>query len=292
MRIREAMQRALYGPDGFYVRHRPAGHFRTSSQSPVFANAIAHLVSLVDTALDSPSTLDIVDIGAGEGTLLHNVMNALPQHLRERTRPHPIELHNPTIPQDITGLLLAMEWLDNIPLDLARNGRYLNDGAPLSTEDAAWISRWWPAPTGTVEIGRTRDEAWAAAVAKLTAGLALAVDYGHLSGTRPARPTLASFRDGREVDVTFDGSADITCHVALDSAGSATRHPYQIKSQREWLKALGVDGARPPLDLARTDPSGYVRALAAASEAGTLLDPEGLGGHWWLTHEVGIRLSE
>ncbi len=288
------MERALYGPDGFYVRHRPGRHFRTSSQSVTFASAIARLVARVDAALGAPSTVDVVDVGAGEGTLLRNLVAALPDGLRERVRPHAVELDDPVIPDGIVGVLLAMEWLDNVPLDLSCDGVYLNDGAPLSTQDAAWIDRWWPAPAPgqIVEIGRTRDEAWAAAVAKLSAGLALAVDYGHLSGTRPAHTTLAAFRDGREVGVVFDGSADVTCHVSMDSAGEAGGTPYRIERQREALKGLGVDGGRPPLDLARSDPSGYVRALAACSEAGTLLDPDGLGGHWWLTHEVGIRLSE
>jgi hypothetical protein len=59
--------------------------------------------------------------------------------------------------------------------------------------------------------------------------------------------------------------------------------------QREALKALGIDGARPPLDRASTDPVGYVRALAAAGAAAELIEPSGLGGHWWLLHTVGIE---
>jgi hypothetical protein len=58
--------------------------------------------------------------------------------------------------------------------------------------------------------------------------------------------------------------------------------------QREALRALGVDGARPPLDLAGTDPLGYLRALSAAGAAAELTEPEGLGGHWWLLHTIGI----
>jgi hypothetical protein len=59
--------------------------------------------------------------------------------------------------------------------------------------------------------------------------------------------------------------------------------------QREALKALGIDGGRPPIDLASTDPVGYLRALGAAGAAGELLDPAGLGGHWWLLHAAGIE---
>jgi hypothetical protein len=58
--------------------------------------------------------------------------------------------------------------------------------------------------------------------------------------------------------------------------------------QREALKALGVGGGRPPLDLAHSDPAGYVRALAAAGAEAELIEPSGLGGHWWLLHSIGL----
>ncbi|ADI09056.1 hypothetical protein SBI_05936 [Streptomyces bingchenggensis BCW-1] len=52
--------------------------------------------------------------------------------------------------------------------------------------------------------------------------------------------------------------------------------------QRDALRALGVEGRRPPLALATDDPAAYVRALSAAGEAAELLDPAGLGGFTWL----------
>lgn len=292
MRFRERMRQALYGPDGFYTRNRPGAHFLTSAQSPLFGRAVALLVTRVDAALGRPARFDLVDIGGGEGFLLDSIGQALPAHVRERLRPRVVELGDAEVPDGITGMLIATEWLDNVPLDLASDGRYLDDGAPLSPEDADWIARWWPEGRDTVEIGRCRDEAWASVVVKLRAGLALTVDYGHSTGTRPASPTLAGFRDGREVEPRFDGSTDITCHVAMDSAAAATGLPYRLVTQREALHALGVDGARPPLELAHTDPGGYMRRLAEAGEAAMLTDPRGLGAHWWLWHEVGIRLSE
>jgi len=286
------MEQALYGPDGFYTRHRPARHFSTSAQSPLFGRALARLVTKVDAALGSPATLDLVDVGAGEAELLTHILRELPEHIRARAHPHAIELDTPHIPDRVTGVLLATEWLDNIPLDLACDGRYLNDGAPLEPADAAWIERWWPGATGIVEIGRSRDEAWASVVGKLSAGLALTVDYGHFLGTRPASPTLTGFKNGREVEPLLDGSTDITCHVAIDSVAAAPGIPYQIKTQREALQALDVDGARPPISLAHSAPTDYLQRLSQAGEAATLIDPHGLGAHWWLWHEVGIRLCQ
>jgi SAM-dependent MidA family methyltransferase len=282
VRYRLAMEQALYGPEGFYTRHRPAEHFCTSAHSRVFARAIAGLISLVDEALGHPDPFDVVDVGAGGGELLAHL--ALP----DRFRLHPIELGD-AVPA-VAGLLLATEWLDNVPLDLAQDGHYLDDGAALSALDRAWIERWWPDAQGIVEIGRSRDEAWASVVRKLRAGVALTVDYGHFLGTRPRLPTLTGFRHGREVQPRLDGSTDITCHVAIDSVAAAPGLETRVLTQREALHWLGVTGARPPVELARRDPAAYVRALAEASEAATLTDPLGLGGHWWVLHTLGCAL--
>lgn len=284
MRFSQAMEQALYGPEGFFVRSHPAAHFRTSAQSPLFARAIARLIDLADIALGRPEQLDVVDVGAGEGTLLSHLRPLLPHRINLL----PIEIGS-EIPS-LTGVLLATEWLDNVPLDLAEDGRYLWDGEPVSKEDADWIARWWPSASGTVEIGRSRDLAWAAAVGKLRAGVALAVDYGHLSGTRPSTPTVTGFRDGREVSPSFDGSTDITAHVAMDAVAAAAGLPSKLMSQREALHWLGLSGSRPALDLAHRDPAGYVRALAEASEVASLTDPDGLGSHFWLIQTVGCAL--
>jgi SAM-dependent MidA family methyltransferase len=233
-----------------------------------------------------------------------------------------------SLPDRVTGVVLATEWLDNVPLDvvevdpdevlryvLVEPGNGVEElGDPVSGADLAWLARWWPLggqrlprghPAGLVdgsltgqraEIGHTRDAAWAAAVSTVERGLALCVDYGHLaSGTgRPPHGTLTGFRDGRQVPPTPDGSCDLTAHVAFDSVAEAGRSAMSgapapvLLNQREALRALGAGGARPPLALASTDPAGYVRALAAASAVAELTDPAGLGGHHWLIQPVGV----
>lgn len=123
----------------------------------------------------------------------------------------------------------------------------------------------------------------------------MAVDYGHLRDDRPVDGTLTGYRGGRQVPPVLDGTTDVTAHVAMDSVASAgaavARCAYSLVSQAEALRALGADGARPPLSLAGTDPAGYVRALAAASAVAELTDPAGLGGHLWLRQPVGIPLA-
>ncbi|MGV4985394.1 SAM-dependent methyltransferase [Streptomyces sp. NRAIS4] len=67
-----------------------------------------------------------------------------------------------------------------------------------------------------------------------------------------------------------------------------TLSPARLLTQRAALRALDITGARPPLALASTDPSAYVRALASAGEAAELTAPGGLGDFGWLVQPVGI----
>jgi SAM-dependent MidA family methyltransferase len=304
------MEQALYGPGGFYVSgDRPAGHFRTSAHaSPLFAGALAEVLLRVDRALGEPATLDLVDVGAGRGELLVALLSAVPDGVRARLRPTAVEMSTrpadlpaaidwrDTPPRSVTGLLVATEWLDNVPLDLAALdaggvARYLEvDGSPgtqLSDVDSEWLDRWWPLTPGAVaEIGVPRDEAWRAAVSTVERGLALTVDYGHLRDGRPLLGTLTGFRGGRQVPPVPDGSCDLTAHVAFDALQTPTS---TLIAQRDALHRLGVSGTRPPLALASSDPAGYVRALSAAGAAAELTDPAGLGGHLWLLQPIDIE---
>ncbi|WP_424213094.1 SAM-dependent methyltransferase [Streptomyces sp. BI20] len=308
-RWRTAMERALYGPGGFWIRPDgpgPAGHFRTSVHaSPLFAGAVARLLEWVDEALGRPGELDFVDLAAGRGELALGVADAVPGELAARLRvwaveraPRPAGL-DPRVrwaaepPAGAVGLLFANEWLDNVPLDLAEEDRYVlvdpagaeSAGGPLDAGDLAWRERWWP-DGSRVELGGSRDRAWAGAVASVAAGLAVAVDYGHVREARPEWGTLTGFREGREVAPVPDGSCDVTAHVALDSCAAAAGGG-SLLTQREALRALGVSGGRPPLALAGTDPAGYVRALARAGEAAELTARGGLGEFGWLVCPVG-----
>ncbi|MDT0568983.1 SAM-dependent methyltransferase [Streptomyces sp. DSM 3412] len=310
-----AAQEALYGPHGFYLRPEgPAGHFRTSVHaSPLYAAAVARLLCRVDEALGRPGELAFVDLGAGRGELVSGVVDALPAEVSSRTRAYAVELADrpPGLdhriewaaepPKGVSGLLFANEWLDNVPVEvvevdaagvarlvLVREDGAETLGAPVGGAEAEWLDRWWPlAPEEGLraEVGLPRDRAWAAAVAGVGRGLAVAVDYAHLAGSRPPFGTLTGFRDGRETTPVPDGSCDITAHVALDACALPGA---RLLTQREALRALGVTGGRPPLSLATTDPAAYVRALAGAGEAAELTAPGGLGDFGWLLQPVGI----
>ncbi|MBF8186530.1 SAM-dependent methyltransferase [Nonomuraea sp. K274] len=312
---RAATERALYGEEGFYLRERPSGHFRTSvSASAAFAGAVLALLAQVDDELGEPDVLDLVDIGAGEGLLVTQVLAAADVTLRDRLRITAVDLSprpeglparirwDTSLPAGITGLAIANEWLDNVPIDVVEqtaDGPRLvmvnvhtgeeRLGGPVPPADREWLDRWWPLSRvgSRAEIGRPRDEAWASVLVRLTRGRAIAIDYAHPVDNRPPCGTLTGYRDGAVVAPVPNGTCDITTHVALDACAEAGRRAGAISTtlstQRDALRALGVTGARPPIDLARTDPRGYLRALARASEEGELIDPAGLGGFGWLS---------
>lgn len=197
---RAATERALYGPGGFYHRPEgPAGHFRTSVHaSPLYARAVATLLTRVDAALGHPAELALLDIGAGRGELLTGVLDALTTpgqrgagersgadagDLVARLRPCAVERAqrpaglDPRVewrddlpaPGSLTGLLIANEWLDNVPVDVVevdpdgvpRQVRVAPDGTeelgdPVPPADAAWLADWWPWPRAT-ETGPDSD---------------------------------------------------------------------------------------------------------------------------------------
>ncbi len=292
-----AWQDALYGEQGFFLRHRPRDHFRTAVAIPAYAVAIRRLAGLVDEALGRPDPFDVVDVGAGRGELLAGLGDVPARwrltgvDLADAGRPAPPIRWAAAVPE-CTGLLVANEWLDDVPLPVLRDGRLVEVdatgaerlGGPAEPADLAWARRWWPGP-GRVEVGLPRDRAWAAAVSRLRRGLAVAMDYGHLRSDR--RPTLTGYRDGRQVAPLPDGGCDLTAHVALDSCAAASGS--RLLRQREALLALGVDPVGPSPAGASTDPAGYLDALQAASQAATLLDRDGLGGFGWLVRAEGIR---
>jgi SAM-dependent MidA family methyltransferase len=306
---KKAWDMALYGPEGFFRRESPAAHFRTSVHaSPLFAQAVVALTR--QAGLDT-----IVDVGAGRGELLaeaHRIDPSLTL-LGVEVAPRPAALPEavgwtPVLPASVEGLVVANEWLDNIPCHVAEvdrtgtprvlhvdpatgretHGAALTDPA-VPTSLAAWCDRWWPLrePGGRAEVGTTRDEAWADVVRRVTRGVAVAVDYGHTAEARPPFGTLRSYQDGREVDVVPDGSRDVTAHVAVDSL--AARVGGSVLRQREVLRALGLSGARPDLEVATSDPQGYLRALSRATQAAELTDPAGLGSFSWVVTVKGVE---
>jgi SAM-dependent MidA family methyltransferase len=148
---RTAWHDALLGPAGFYSTgpgslsaSGPAGHFRTSAvvgQGQAVAAAILAVLTDVDIRLGHPERLEVIEIGAGEGTLANSLMSAIAADssgsLSERVRMTCIDVHErpvgliPSISwitgpahdvlkdtYAVNGLVVAHEWFDTIACDV------------------------------------------------------------------------------------------------------------------------------------------------------------------------------
>jgi SAM-dependent MidA family methyltransferase len=303
---KQAWDLALYGERGFFRRESPADHFRTAVHaSPLFAETLLRLCR--EVGLDT-----VVDVGSGRGELLR-LLHALDPSLtllgvevakRPADLPEAIAW-SPVMPTEVDGLVFANEWLDNVPchvvevdddgavrvVHVAEDGteslgaRIDDSSVPPSLK--AWCDTWWSLdePGTRAEVGTTRDRAWADVVGRLTRGVAVAVDYGHVKRDRPVFGSLRSYLGGREVDVLPDGSRDVTAHIAVDSVADAVGG--RVLRQRDALRAMGVEATRPGLEVATTDPAGYLSALAEAGDAAELLGP-GLGDFYWVVSTTGV----
>lgn len=317
---REAMTEALYSPGGFYARgEAPHRHFRTSVHAcGRYAGALAVLAAQVDAALGHPARFDVVDIGAGRGELLSQLLAAAEPGLAARMAAHAVEVvprpdglsprigWHDSLPTGISGLVIASEWLDNVPLDVAvrtpagprlmlvdtATGAERRGPVP-PRDDLAWLHAWWPLGE-RAEIGRPRCAAWAGVVRAIERGVAVAADYAHTRATRPGHGTLTGYLHGRATRPVPDGSRDVTAHVALDACAAAGQAAGAagtvLTTQRAALRALGVTGSRPPVTMAASAPQRYVQELSRASEEGEITDPTGLGAHGWLVQAVAMPL--
>jgi hypothetical protein len=194
------------------------------------------------------------------------------------------------------ALVVAHEWLDVVPCPVAEVDERgvlrhrLVDltgaeswGPPVSGRELEWTRAHWPTerPGDRVEIGLPRDIAWSGLVERLDTGLAVAVDYGHRRDHRPREGTLTAYRSGRQVTPVPDGSCDLTAHVAMDSLAHG-----ELVDQRTALRRLGVLGETPPIELARTDPPAYLRALERSGAAAMLTARGGFGDFLWVFSRV------
>lgn len=301
------MAESLYGDAGFYNSpETPAQHFRTAAHTgPTWAHAIALLATEVDAALGEPDDFAVVDVGAGGGELLAQLAAIAPQRwslVGVDVAPRPEGIPDRVkwqrgFPGRVHGVVLAIELLDVVPVnvvELTSQGLCVvevdEDGferiaGPVDPEDQAWIAHWWPLASegDRAEVGSRRDEMWHDIAGRVSAGVALAIDYAADSTRYDG--TLTGYRDGRRHLPTPNGKMDLTAHLMFESL---QQEGDTVLAQQEALRRLGLRATPPEY---QGDGEAYLAELTRASEAAELLNPYGLGGFTWLAHHVGVRTS-
>lgn len=293
------MDLALYDPEeGFYASPPVGedGHFVTSPHvSPAFGDLVARQLAESWEALDRPRPFDLVEVGAGDGTLAVQILAAvrtvpdLAAALRytavERTPGALATLEASGLETrgslaevgSVTGCVLANEVLDNLPFHRLRDrdGRTMEvfvglegdrlveiEGEP--TEDAIELL---DRPLRPGQERPVSPAAWAMVrdlAAVLDRGYAYLFDYGFAGEVSPG--PVHAYRDHRVLAEVLEepGSRDVTAAVDLDAVAAEARRSGLLVwgpvDQREALLGLGY----------RLWASG-VRARQAEAEA---------RGHW------------
>lgn len=285
------MERALYDPQhGFYESAqagRRRGHFITNPEvGPLFGAVLAQMLDRRWQELGRPDPFIVVDAGAGPGTLARTVIKAEPictptmhwinvERSATGRSSHTSGQSMPAMPKGpLTGVIMANELLDNLPLRLL---------GPNDTD----IDEHRPDPKTLLTPRQDQACAWLSqALTILEAGTVLVIDYMSTTENMASRPWaqwLRTYRDHQRGNDPWaaPGSQDITCEVALDQL-SAVRTPTRINNQATWLKAHGINElvAEGTNAWRSGAAQGNLSALAGrsrATEAEALLDPCGLG---------------
>lgn len=300
----------------FWSVQEPSGHFSTSA-GEVLAEKLCEVVRSSDARLGHPGSFTVVDLGAGDGGLLAAIRDRCPE-MQERARWIGVdvraisrpgvegritELPGDVLETPILGVVMAHEWLDEIPCDVIERDRHGRDrlvlvqgdtevlGPALSDSMAcealgvdadavsSWLARWWPLrePGDRAEIGIPRDAAWQWMTGLLGRGVALATDYGHVRAERLTthrRGTLRAYRHGRVRPPVADGSVGITADVSVDSCRAAVAGTT-LTRQRTELDGLSAAAAI-------SSPA----ALERYFEVIRLRHSAGLGRFHWLRWEA------
>ena len=308
------MNIALYGESGFYASTGRAGRrgdFITSAEvGPLFGAVLARAVDNVWNTLGQPDGFQIVEVGAGPGTLARSILAAQPKCL---TRGEYIaveisaaqrELHpdgvisTAVMPTTIEhGVVIANELFDNMAFDLwvYDNGWRLShiieqgDGfaeiLKSATVPACLPSR---APHGARAPVHQEAVVWLEkTLSSLRNGTLFVIDYcTPLTAEVAAMPWREWLRTyvghSRGSHYLRDvGDQDITTQVCIDQL-AAVREPDAVRSQSHFLQRWGIDelveeGKRVWTENAARPTLEAMKMRSRISESEALLDDAGLG---------------
>ena len=274
-------------------RERPAGHFRTSvTATPVFADGRARAGRAASTtrwAGRTPSTSSTS--GAGGGELLHGAARRAgalaADRRRARARPRRPALRWTAELPEVEGLLLANEWLDAVPLDVAvrrpgRRGRGRRHRAarrPASAR-AARVGR---ALVAAGPAGRGRADPRPGLGRRGRAGAPRAGGRRRLRPRRSATgPTSAT--GGRRSPATATAGRCTRCSTAAATSPPTSRSTRASRrpaggcccSARRWPRSASTRRRRRAASRRPTRAATW-RCCSAANGAAELLDRRSLG---------------
>jgi len=309
------MQLALYGDAGFYTTTgqagRRGGDFITSPEvGPLFGTVIARYLDECWQKLGSPSKFDVVECGAGPGTLARSIFAAKPRCLQalnyvavevsaaqRELHPTGVESRESMPDHAINGVILANELLDNLPFRL-----FVFDGAWLEafvaqTPDGAFVevlhkpSALPAVLPQTAALGsrvpiQDAVSTWVNnALSLIERGSLLLFDYCSNTtaevAAMPWREWLRTYKDHEHGGhyLLAPGSQDITAQVVLDQVPPGCKAMSQAQFLQQWgIEELVLEGKEYWENLSSTPDVAAIKMRSRATEAQSLLTSGGLGG--------------
>jgi len=310
----EYMRLALYGEGGFYTTSgragRRGGDFITSPEvGPLFGTVIARTLDAWWKELGSPSRFDVVECGAGPGTLARSILAAQPEcatamHYvaveisasQRALHPQSVESCETMPDGQITGVILANELLDNLPFRLfvfdgswmeafvsqTTSGQFVE---VLRTPDVVPSCLPLNAPLGSRAPIQDAAASWVQnSLLKINHGRLLLFDYCSASTAEialtPWREWLRTYRDqGRGTHYLSEpGSQDITAQVMLDQLPTG----LSLSTQADFLKLWGIEelvneGNAYWENMKHAPDVAAMKMRSRSTEARSLIDQTGLG---------------
>lgn len=308
------MELALYSPTGFYSTEGRAGRrgdFITSPEvGPLFGAVVAKAADAQWQKLGCPKKFDLVEVGAGPGTLARSILtaelecrNALIYTAVEvsdvQRESHTVAMHSqPKMPSaPIVGMIIANELLDNLPFrlfvfDAGWQEAFVIEQNRLFVEVLHKVDdapSWLPqvAPHGARVPVQSGALKWLVdCLESLRHGSVTVFDYCSTSSDAIAnswRSWLRTYRQHEQGDhyLRQPGSQDITSHVMIDQL-QLVRQPDRIESQADWLVGNGIfelvdEGRRYWQANAGKPDVKAMKMRSRISESEALGDPNGLG---------------
>jgi SAM-dependent MidA family methyltransferase len=309
---------ALYGEGGFYQDGGKAGRrgdFITSPEvGPLFAAVVAQYLDNCWNELGCPESFDVVEVGAGPGTLARGIFDAQPQCLsamkyvaveisKSQRAMHPdfVESAEEFPDRMIQGVVLANELLDNLPFKLFvfdgtwkeafvgfdHSGRFVEVLRTVNN-----IPEVLPAsaPLGSRAPIQEAAARWMLSVSqKLSRGKVLVFDYCSESTSEiavtPWREWLRTYKNHERGEhyLLEPGSQDITSQVMIDQI-MVPIPELVVTKQSDWLQHWGIqdlvtEGAK-YWEQHRSSPDVFaLKMRSRGNEARLIADSEGIGAY-------------
>jgi len=308
------MDLALYSEHGFYSTNGRAGRrgdFITSPEvGPLFGAVLSDAIDDVWKRLGKPDNFQIVEVGAGPGTLARSILATSPECLQNghyiavevsaaQRENHPAGITSvATMPEHIEyGVVIANELLDNIPFELWVFDDGWRESHIIATGDTfseilvnSPVPEFLPsrAPHGSrAPIQRDSAQWLANTLSVLQHGSLMLFDYctplTAEVASMPWREWLRTYA-GHERGTHYlrnPGDQDITTQVLIDQL-AAVREPDAVRTQAQFLQRWGIDemvdeGKRVWTENAARPTLEAMKMRSRITESEALLDETGLG---------------